>query len=459
MDVTPDQLALAPVKPVVSHAWTIDELEQSLEALSGGPSFVRGARLFESASCAACHRLGKLGNALGPDLDGVRVRMASQRNPQRSLLREVVEPSAVIADAYRTSVIRLDSGETLAGLVVQESGEEVVLATDPTRPSHRETVPQKLIEERVVSELSLMPTGLLDRLSPAEIRDLLTFVEAEGDPEYFTYQRAMKSIEPWSDPSLPIRDGLSWWLDARTLNAGRVVRGLPEVQDQGLIDRWPDASGFGRDVVQRVQAAQPRLDLRGPLPVVVLDGEDDWLGASQVNLRTREATILVVVAPTNNHNWPGIVSGNARQRNDYQTGFNIDLMPETTEQWQTIMVEGPGFIGVQNLMQESHPFERFQVVTVRTAPGSDAVQLRFNGRVQGARGRDEGELVIDELVVGARYWSNDAGIPPYNRGFLKGRFAGILFFERALSDQELSGLESYLWKYYEPLLEVKPQAP
>lgn len=456
VDVTPQLLELASPTPTVSHSWTTEELSTALRSREANPSYERGAQLFETASCAACHRIKEIGNTLGPDLTQVRVRFAAEPDPLSYLIREVLEPSAVIDPRYRSVIVSVDSGETLSGLLVEESDNTLTLATDPTRPDHRVVIDRTTVEHFAPAETSMMPTGLLDRLSLTQIHDLLTYIEAGGDRDYFAYKLATRETESWSDQALPVRSNLAWWLDARTLQAACVSQGLPEVRINGLIDRWPDGSGFQRDVNQRSQASQPHLVEHQGIPVVEFDGVDDWLGGTDAGLITREATVLIVAAPNNNLNWPGLVSGNSRNRNDYQSGFNIDLMPEPTSRWQSVMVEGPGFIGVQNLMHDAHQFGEFQILSMTTAPGSDTVRLRINGRDQGSRGREEGELVIDELAVAARYWSNDAGVPPFNRGFLNGRIAGVLLYSRVLDDNELAGLESYLWDYYKPLF---PNAP
>ncbi len=72
------------------------------------------------------------------------------------------------------------------------------------------------------------------------------------------------------------------------------------------------------------------------------------------------------------------------------------------------------------------------------------MQLRINGQPQGQRDRPDSVHQLDEFSVGTRYWSNDAGIPPYNRGFLQGDFQQILFYNRILTDAELRSLEEWV---------------
>jgi len=109
-------------------------------------------------------------------------------------------------------------------------------------------------------------------------------------------------------------------------------------------------------------------------------------------------------------------------------------------------------------MTESHPFEHFFIVTVRSRPGPAGVVLRINGRPQNASGRPSGWIDYSNLTLGARCWSNDPDVPPYYRGFLSGSFAQVLFYDRALSDQELVANEVFLWNTNRRLLEP-PDVP
>jgi hypothetical protein len=81
--------------------------------------------------------------------------------------------------------------------------------------------------------------------------------------------------------------------------------------------------------------------------------------------------------------------------------------------------------------------------------------LKINGRPQGTRERPTEWFQIDELTVGARYWSHDPLLPPFNRGFLSGRVAQVLFFDRPLTDDELVANEVYLWNSNELLLDPR----
>ena len=159
--------------------WTLDA---ALAATRGKPDFGRGRSLYVAAKCASCHRLGGLGGNIGPDLTSVRNKF-----DDRYLTEAIIHPSKDISDQYGSSVVILEDGRVLEGLLV-EGGEEVtVYPSDPDAPP---VVARKdAVLETEPSKVSQMPAGLLDPLSAEEVRDLLAYVLAAGDPEDKRYKK------------------------------------------------------------------------------------------------------------------------------------------------------------------------------------------------------------------------------------------------------------------------------
>src|SRR5207244_11295273 len=153
------------------RTWTVAEVKIALGSAKGSPE--RGAKLFTELGCVQCHRMGKTGGAVGPDLTDVATRMAKQPSPREALLIELIEPSKVIDEKYRTHVLTLDSGRQLAGVIVSQTPEAVRIAANPAKPDEISEIPRTRIEEMRVTDVSMMPTGLLDALKQGEILDLL----------------------------------------------------------------------------------------------------------------------------------------------------------------------------------------------------------------------------------------------------------------------------------------------
>ena len=127
----------------------------------------RGAAVYQKASCAACHTGGQ---ALGPDLSGVAGRFSRD-----DLFTAILQPSKDISPRYRTTSVSLSDGKTYQGLVIYEATDSLLLQTGPASTVR---VPADKIEAKRTSDTSLMPAGLLDRITDSEIADLYAHLRA-----------------------------------------------------------------------------------------------------------------------------------------------------------------------------------------------------------------------------------------------------------------------------------------
>jgi putative heme-binding domain-containing protein len=125
----------------------------------------RGRVLFNK-SCANCHTLFGVGAKVGPELTG------AQRGNLEYLLENVLNPSAVVGKDFRMSVVRTTDGRVLNGLVVSRDEQKLVLQT----ATELMTLAGDEIEEIRVTGKSAMPDGLLQNLSPDEVRDLIGYL-------------------------------------------------------------------------------------------------------------------------------------------------------------------------------------------------------------------------------------------------------------------------------------------
>lgn len=124
-----------------------------------------GAALFKK-TCASCHKLYGDGGVIGPDLTG------ANRGNLDYLLSNIVAPSAVVPRQFTVSVLVLTSGQNVTGVVIAESDSTVTVQTD----KEQRVIALSDIAERVRTNSSLMPDGLLNSLNEQQIRDLIAFV-------------------------------------------------------------------------------------------------------------------------------------------------------------------------------------------------------------------------------------------------------------------------------------------
>ncbi len=180
---TPSNTATGTVRPFVK-AWTIQDLAGKVEHLGHGKrDKERGKQLFTTLSCVQCHTINGEGGKVGPDLKGVKEKLADGKMTLVDVLTEVVEPSKVIDDKYRTHVFALTNGKFLTGIIESRNETELrVLANPLEQKENKEAVVIKTddIDEQVASKVSLMPQGLLNTLQEDEILDLLNYVISNG---------------------------------------------------------------------------------------------------------------------------------------------------------------------------------------------------------------------------------------------------------------------------------------
>ncbi len=125
-------------------------------------------RAIFAKTCQRCHTLYGVGGKVGPDLTG------SNRANLDYLLSNIVDPSSVMAKEYQPSIILLDSGRVITGIVRQEDAKTIVLETTEDIL----TLPKEEIEERRLSDKSMMPDDQLRPFSQHEVRSLIAYLQA-----------------------------------------------------------------------------------------------------------------------------------------------------------------------------------------------------------------------------------------------------------------------------------------
>ncbi len=124
-----------------------------------------GRRLF-AKTCSACHTLFGEGGKIGPDITG------SNRANLDYILENILDPSAIVGKDYRTTLLALNDGRVISGLIQKETDSAVTVRTI----NDTVVVAKGDIEERKLSDQSLMPEGQLNQLTPDEQRDLIAYL-------------------------------------------------------------------------------------------------------------------------------------------------------------------------------------------------------------------------------------------------------------------------------------------
>jgi putative heme-binding domain-containing protein len=163
--------------------WTFADLAPAVETLDRGRSFGNGKQMFQVSSCVSCHRVNGVGEQVGPDLTKL-----DPKTTRAEILRNILEPSAKVEEKYQTHVITTKAGKTLTGMVLEETPARVTLIENPLAKTASVVIDKADIDERTKSASSIMPKGLLDKLTREEILDLVAYIIAKGDAQSPLFQ-------------------------------------------------------------------------------------------------------------------------------------------------------------------------------------------------------------------------------------------------------------------------------
>jgi putative heme-binding domain-containing protein len=156
--------------------WTLADVVGLAAKGLKGRNFNRGQKMFAATRCVICHRFAGDGGATGPDL----TQLAGRFN-LKDLTEAIVEPSKVISDQYRATVVQTARGEVLTGRIVSEDKESFTLVADPEDPTKTRRLKKSDVDEMQASPISLMPKDLLKPLNQDEVLDLLAYLLSRGN--------------------------------------------------------------------------------------------------------------------------------------------------------------------------------------------------------------------------------------------------------------------------------------
>lgn len=152
-----------------SSPWTIETLEEYFASSDGRHGDLENGRsVYEKASCAKCHSLSGGGTAWGPDLTTLASRFT-----RKEVLQSILYPSHIISDQYRSQQVLTAEGSVYSGIVTSNDDGSLNIR-DSQLQTH--VVAEQDVDQIKVSKASLMPSGLIDELTAAEIRDLMTYM-------------------------------------------------------------------------------------------------------------------------------------------------------------------------------------------------------------------------------------------------------------------------------------------
>jgi putative heme-binding domain-containing protein len=138
---------------------------QSSLKLKGDP--LQGRQLFQK-NCAVCHRIGKIGVNVAPDISDSRTKTPAQ------LLDSILDPNRAVDANYFGYSLITSTGRIFSGIISAETANSVTLKQAEGRTM---TVLRSEIAELHNTGVSLMPTGQEKNITERQMADLISFIK------------------------------------------------------------------------------------------------------------------------------------------------------------------------------------------------------------------------------------------------------------------------------------------
>jgi putative membrane-bound dehydrogenase-like protein len=154
---------LLPLTHCMDREKSLEQFRSSLDLVGNAQ---RGRKTYQER-CLSCHRAGREGYAVGPDLASVRA------NGKEKLLVSILDPNREVAPSYLNYLVETKEGESYLGLIATENATSVTLRQ---AFGVENSVLRSNIRRIQSQNQSIMPEGLEASLSPQDLADLLEFI-------------------------------------------------------------------------------------------------------------------------------------------------------------------------------------------------------------------------------------------------------------------------------------------
>jgi putative heme-binding domain-containing protein len=157
------------------------EVDTALAFLKDGMSkrnFEQGKAMFATSLCVKCHSMNGQGGISGPNLTNVGTRFS-----YKDMLESIIEPNKTISDQFASTVFYLKDGSSVVGKMINEDEKNYFIGQNPFAMHVVKEVAKKNVIRKRLSKESFMMSGLINRLNPEELKDLLAYMKSGGNPK------------------------------------------------------------------------------------------------------------------------------------------------------------------------------------------------------------------------------------------------------------------------------------
>ena len=158
--------------------WQPEDVASLLADGLAGRNFEDGKNMYAATTCVTCHAMRGEGENIGPDLTQLGTRFTPE-----DMMEAIIEPNKTISDQYNSTEFSLKNGQTVVGRLISEDDGNYVISQNPYAPELTRKIPKSEVIRQQMSTVSLMPPGLINRLNENEVKDLLAYLKAGGNPD------------------------------------------------------------------------------------------------------------------------------------------------------------------------------------------------------------------------------------------------------------------------------------
>ncbi|ULQ54059.1 c-type cytochrome [Flavihumibacter fluvii] len=158
--------------------WTVEEATLIADSGISHRNYEMGKGLFAASLCSSCHNMRGEGGIAGPDLTQLGTRFS-----YKDMLEAIIDPNKTISDQYGATVFSLKKGGSVIGRLISQDNDKYVISQNPFAPQDTREIKKADVSGTRVSEVSPMLGGMINSLNPEELKDLLAYLKAGGNPQ------------------------------------------------------------------------------------------------------------------------------------------------------------------------------------------------------------------------------------------------------------------------------------
>ncbi|MGA0555566.1 c-type cytochrome [Larkinella sp. VNQ87] len=163
--------------------WQLDDAVAAVGNDLSGRNFEQGKKIYGAILCSRCHSIQGSGGDVGPDLTQLGTRFSN-----KDMLDAIINPNKAVSDQYASTIYTLKNGQSVVGRQLSEDKTSYTISQNPFAPDQTRKILKKDVTGTKYSSESIMLPGLINSLNPDELKDLMAYLKAGGNPDNEVYK-------------------------------------------------------------------------------------------------------------------------------------------------------------------------------------------------------------------------------------------------------------------------------